>query len=145
MEDLIQLILFLVFLACGFFVGGTVEKKHYASIREREKSLINMIAVNNKNFVSDLPVRDTQFVYGSVAISTDYFKMVFAGLKNFLGGNMSAYESLVDRARREAVLRLKEMAEGSDMVVNLRIETSPVQEGCVEAFAYGTAIYLQKS
>lgn len=63
---------------------------------------------------------------------------------------MKAYESLVDRARREAVLKVKQKAEesGYNCIVNLRIETSSISKnakqtvGSVEAMAYATAIRL---
>jgi len=61
---------------------------------------------------------------------------------------MKAYESLVDRARREAILKVKQKAEeaGYNCIVNLRIETSSISKnakksvGSVEALAYATAI-----
>ncbi|MCI5128213.1 MAG: hypothetical protein D3907_06860, partial [Candidatus Electrothrix sp. AUS3] len=33
-----------------------------------------------------------------------YFKRIVAGLRNIFGGNVQSYETLVDRARREAVI-----------------------------------------
>ena len=85
---------------------------------------------------------------GSVVISVDYFKTVVAGLRNLVGGNISAYESLLDRARREAVLRMQEQAVsiGAEAVVNMKFETARVSGnaaqaiGSVEVLAYGTAL-----
>jgi hypothetical protein len=60
---------------------------------------------------------------------------------------MKPYETLLDRARREAVLRLKESCPGAVQIINLRIETSSIskgsknQIGCVEVLAYATAIF----
>jgi uncharacterized protein YbjQ (UPF0145 family) len=94
-------------------------------------------------------------VMGSVVISIDYFKRLLAILRNIFGGRVTSYETLVDRARREAVLRLKAAArrKGCDIVVNLRLETSTIGQsannrnsvGCVEVLAYGTAIALRRS
>jgi uncharacterized protein YbjQ (UPF0145 family) len=99
-------------------------------------------------------VQESFLVQGSAVISIDYFKRLLAVLRNIFGGRVKAYESLVDRARREATLRLKEqaLARGADMVINLRLETSAIgnsanrkkQVGSVEAIAYGTAITLHK-
>ena len=89
-------------------------------------------------------------VSGSVVISVDYFKRILAGLRNIFGGNVQSYETLVDRARREAVLRMKESCPDADYVLNLRLETSSIfkgkrkQVGSVEVLAYGTAVYFQK-
>ena len=61
---------------------------------------------------------------------------------------MTSYESLVDRARREATLRMKEAAGDAHIILNTRIETSAIGHsanqrstvGSIEAIAYGTAI-----
>ena len=146
MGDLIDLILFLLAIAAGYFSGSWVEKKHYQSIREREKKLAYLPVVTSENLLDkNLTVKGAHFVSGNVVISTDYFKLIFSGLRSILGGRISAYETLIDRARREAILRLKEKAQGADIILNLRIETSLVtQIGSVEAFAFGTAVYYEK-
>lgn len=105
-----------------------------------------------KKIIVDKSVEDAKLVTGSVVISIDYFKRVYASLINFFGGEMSAYESLIDRARREAVLRMKEEAPDSDIIYNLRIETSSISKnslkknsiGSIEAIAYGTAVTFEK-
>ncbi|NNK94067.1 MAG: heavy metal-binding domain-containing protein, partial [Desulfobacterales bacterium] len=80
----------------------------------------------------------------------DYFKKIMATLSNIFGGQLTSYESLLDRARREAVLRLKESCPQADQIINLRIETSSItkgdnkQIGCVEVLAYGTAVYSKR-
>lgn len=59
---------------------------------------------------------------------------------------------MVDRARREAILRMKDQAFGYDYVLNLRIETSTIGNaanqkgnvGSVEVLAYGTAVKVEK-
>jgi uncharacterized protein YbjQ (UPF0145 family) len=98
-------------------------------------------------------IERAELVDGSVVISVDYFKHFVASLKNFFGGALNSYESLLDRARREAILRMKEKAPNSDMIINLKLETSSIgKEGgssgkgvlTVEVLAYGTAISLKK-
>ena len=89
---------------------------------------------------------------GSAVISIDYFKRILAGLRNIVGGEVKSYETLVDRARREATLRMKEMAWDADIILNLRIEISAIGNsannrkaiGSIEAIAYGTAITYKK-
>jgi uncharacterized protein YbjQ (UPF0145 family) len=81
-------------------------------------------------------------------ISVDYFKTVAAGLRGLFGGRIGAYESLLDRARREAILRMQEDARklGAEAVFNLKFETSRIAQnagqglGSVEVLAYGTAL-----
>lgn len=147
-----DLLIFLTLIACGYFFGRMAEKKHYASIIERERRFRLLPTTSSKRPIGSLaPVRECRLVSGSVVISVDYFKRILAGLRNFFGGRVSSYETLVDRARREAVLRMKESCPGATQLINLRIETSSIakgrkrQIGSVEVLAYGTAIYCQPS
>ncbi|MFT6733724.1 MAG: hypothetical protein ACJAS9_001914 [Polaribacter sp.] len=48
----------------------------------------------------------------------DYFKRFLAGLRNIFGGRVVTYESLVDRARREAILRMKEKCPAAPSLIN---------------------------
>ena len=79
-----------------------------------------------------------------MVISHDYFKFVIANIQNFFGGRLTSYESIVERARREAIVRLKLEAEkmGANHIMGLRLSTTELgmQGGMVEVFAYGTAV-----
>lgn len=149
---MIDLIVFLTLLALGYGAGTWAEKRHYRSIAQREEATINLPAVTLKSVaVPEDKIRATQLVCGSAVISVDYFKRILAGLRNIFGGKVKSYESLVDRARREAVLRMKEMAGDATVIVNVRIETAAIGKqskrkniGCLEAVAYGTALTVEK-
>lgn len=149
MDALINLGIFLTLLIVGYIFGKAAEAKHYKSIEKREKALIGLPAVTLKHLGDDALITDAKLVNGNVVISVDYFKKFLAGLRNLFGGRMSSYESLIDRARREAVLRMKEEARGWDMVLNMRLETSSINNGAkgsvssIEVLAYGTAIKYQ--
>jgi len=134
-------------IALGFFAGRYAENSHYKSIHARESMFLRMPAVPTRQWDTARTVVDARLVTASVVISADYFKRLLAKLRNIIGGRMRSYESLLDRARREAVLRLKEQCPGASIIVNLRLETSSIgsksrQNGiaCVEVIAYGTAI-----
>ena len=95
-------------------------------------------------------VESAYLVQGSAVISIDYFKRLLAGLRNLVGGRISAYESLLDRARREALLRMKESAPDASMIINVRLENAAIgmsaqqgNLGSVEVLAYGTAVKLK--
>lgn len=149
-----DLIVFLILLGLGYSAGTILEKRHYKSIREREATLIRLPVVTSRTL--DIPmsrIDSVRLVHGSAVISVDYFKRLLAGLRNIFGGTITSYESLLDRARREAVLRMKEMA-GADaaVIVNMRIETSAIGKqsrkrtvACLEAIAYGTAVTLRST
>ena len=143
-----DLYIFLALVALGFIVGQYLERRHYRSINKRERELVDLVTTSSKHPVGEIPaVADARLVQGSVVVSVDYFKRLLAGLRNVFGGNVRAYETLVDRARREAVLRLKESCPDAQQIINLRIETSSIfkgkgnQVGSVEVLAYATALY----
>ncbi len=144
MGDLLVLI---GMIAMGYFVGSYLERRHYASIRERESAFVHLPATTLKKPIHPEAVTESYLVHGSVVISLDYFKRMVAGFRNIFGGNLGTYETLLDRARREAILRMKVDAKDANEILNLRIETSSISKsdrkgkiGSIEVYAYGTAI-----
>lgn len=145
---MLDIIIFLALLSLGYFAGQYNEKRHFRSIRARERAFIDLVETTSKRPVGDIVLtKPAELVSGSVVISIDYFKRIAAGLRQLFGGHVSSYETLLDRGRREAVLRLKESCPGAKQIINLRIETSSIykgqggQLGSIEVLAYGTAIY----
>ncbi len=147
---MIDLIIFLFLVALGFFIGSFAEKRHLRSIEQRENQYLNdpIVTMEKSAFAED-KVESAKLVSGSAVISVDYFKRLLASLRNIFGGKVKSYESLLDRARREALLRMREEATGAGIIVNVRIETAAIGRrankkgvGCVEAIAYGTALKL---
>lgn len=147
MEDLI---VFLILLALGYFVGSYLEKQHYRSIKRRERQTLHLPAVT---FGAKHPLPEASeaaLFAGSIVVSIDYFKMFASSLQNLVGGRVVVYESLLDRGRREAILRMKEqaIAWGANKVVNVRLETASIGSqvggrrgvGAIEVIAYGTGI-----
>ena len=151
-----NIIIFIVLVGFGYFVGSYAEKKHYKSIFEREKQYLSLPVVTFKTLYNpeNKIIKQAYMVHGSAVISIDYFKRLLSILKNIFGGTISSYESLVDRARREAILRMKEQAFGkASIILNMRIETASIGQnannknsvGSIEAYAYGTAIEFENS
>jgi len=142
-----NIIIVLVLLVIGYGFGRVAESRHFKSIQQREKELQSIPAIATKIPGPTLRPRETRLVGGSVVISVDYFKRFIAGLRNLIGGRVTSYETLLDRARREAILRMKEEANefGADLIFNVKFETSSItkgrknQIGAVEVYAYGTA------
>lgn len=149
MDLIIQLLIFLLLLGLGYFFGRRAERKHYESIFQEEERLANIVVLTERLPPPQFLRHDTQLVMGSVVISVDYFKTVIAGLRNLVGGNITAYESLLDRGRREAIVRMQAEADslGADAVINMKFETSRISGnagkglGSIEVLAYGTALY----
>jgi len=145
-----DLIVFLVLLLSGFVIGNLVERNHYRSIIRREAQLRNLLLIASKKLPDEFMPCTTRMVAGNVVISVDFFKKFVAGLRSLIGGRVSSYESLIDRARREALLRMREEAQkaGAQYVFNVKTETTSLYKGqrgaigSVEVLAYGTAIIL---
>ena len=144
---MVELITLVVLTTLGYVFGRAAERKHFASILKREAQLKDLLVFNERQ----VPPGDWQhgvLVEGNVVISLDYFKRLVSTLKALFGGRLTAYESLLERARREALLRMKEQAKtkGAEMVINVRLETASIskgkgdQIGSVEVYAYGTAL-----
>ena len=144
-----DLYLLLALLVVGYLVGSFLERRHYKSIIERERDTLRL-PVLTAEFIDESDYESLGLVGGSAVISVDYFKRFVAGLRNLFGGRVSTYESLLDRARREAVLRMKaQCPTGTEAVMNMRLETAAVGAqhigrrngiACLEVFAYGTAV-----
>lgn len=141
-------LLFLFLLALGFFAGRFLEQQHYRSIRKREKALAKVLTFATRFPPNLVERQDCRLVSGTVVISSDYFKQFVAGLRNLVGGRFRGYETLLDRARREAILRMKEDARraGYYLIVNIKVENTSISGGrqgampSFELFAYGTAL-----
>lgn len=145
--DLINL---LVILVITYITGSCIEKRHFKSIKQREIALIRkpIVSFGVKKWTSNRKVKSAELVTGEVVISGDYFKSFVAGMKNFFGGRVTAFESVLDRGRREAILRMREKAKNANLIVNARIETvmlndpgsNPNSVPQCAIIAYGTAI-----
>jgi len=143
--ELINLALPLSLLTVGYVVGRVLERRHYASIRARERELQSIVALNTRYIPDGVEARGASVVSGSVVVSSDYFKTFVAGFRNLFGGRFRGYETLLERARREALLRMKLRAReaGSTLVIGVRFHTTRVsgsQTPSVEVMAYGTAL-----
>ena len=137
-------------LAIGLIIGRFNEKRHYRSIHERERNFLEIPTTDLKHVPEVEKVEEAVMVHGSVVISIDYFKRFVAGIKKIFGGELRTYSSLLDRARREAMLRMKESYPDADTYVNCRIETTSISQGrkktigSIEVLVYGTAVRYRR-
>lgn len=135
--------IFAVLLVLGYGFGQLNEQRHYKSIKKREQSMTQLPAVASRHPPAETHYQQ-QLVIGSVVVASDYFKSFVANLVNVFGGRIRSYEPLLDRGRREALLRLKQEAktQGAEMVFNIKYETSRIggRVTTIEVVAYGTAL-----
>lgn len=129
MGAIIQLAIFLFLILLGWIAGRTAERRHLRSLQRRERQVAHMVVSDIKSFPGGA---DTQagatIVLGEVVIATDYLKSFLARIRKILGGELRSYESLMQRARREAMVRMLEQARemGYDAVCNLRLDPSDI-------------------
>jgi uncharacterized protein YbjQ (UPF0145 family) len=67
-----------------------------------------------------------------------------AGIQSMVGGEVSAFTSEIERARAEAINRVKAKARtlGANAILGLDLETSDVLQGTVLISATGTAVVV---
>lgn len=149
MSIFFNLVLPLGLVLVAMIVGTILEKRHYASILKREAELHHIIVVAVRQTPQGF--QGGELVRGSVVVSSDYFRRLLAGLRKIVGGRVQTFETLLDRGRREAILRMKAdaAARGANAVFNVKIETASMMQsgslGTAEVIAYGTAGRLPES
>lgn len=82
---------------------------------------------------------------GSTVRARNIGRDIFAGLKNIVGGEIEEYTKLQAQSREQAMQRMIADAQklNADAIVNIRLTTSMVMQGCSEILAYGTAVKLR--
>lgn len=128
----------------GWLLASWLERLHLRSISAREIPLNNILVTTSKCPPPGEPEGCTLLV-GSVVVAHDYFRTLIIAIRRLIGGNIKPYERLVQRGRREALVRLKEEADllGIDKVINIRFDTTTVSGRflhAIETIAYGTGI-----
>lgn len=139
-EFLIKSLVWLVLVAIGWYFGTRAERGHLKSLIIDEQKYQH-IQVSSERFYEPKGVNESILVVGSVVIAQDKFKQAVAAILSLFGKNLTVYETLLDRARREAVVRAKRQANdaGCHALYGLRFEMTEVQGG-VEILAYGVAV-----
>lgn len=150
-NQILQFAIPLFLIAVGFVVGRIIERRHFRSLALREAAE-GPILTNLKSPPAGAEIVSSQLCIGSVVIASDYFKCFGATLKTLVGGRLRTLETLIERGRRESLLRVREQAAQvkADMVLNVRLETSVIMRKkgnrsypAAEVVAYGTAVKLK--
>tara|TARA_B100000927_G_scaffold44311_1_gene31652 strand:- start:34017 stop:34331 length:315 start_codon:yes stop_codon:yes gene_type:complete len=102
--------------------------------------IVNTPSIPNKTIIEVLGI-----ARGSTVRARNVGQDIFAGLKNIIGGEISEYTKLQAQSREQALERMKDDAEriGANAIVNVRLTTSMVMQGCSEILAYGTAVVVK--
>ena len=100
-----------------------------------------MILVNT-DYISGKELETLSIVKGSTIQSKHIGKDLSASFKTLVGGELKAYNEMMNEARAIATKRMVEEAEslGADAIVNIRYASSAIMQGAAEVIAYGTAV-----
>ena len=135
----------------GGVIGSIQEKKHFASLAQREGATADFLLSDLAAPPPGLEVEAGELVEGSVVIAADYFKNFKSRFRKFIGGEFHGLQAMQERGKREAILRMKEtaIARGAVAVCNVRVVTStiagkqPDSVAGAEVLASGTALFAR--
>mgnify|MGYP001214313543 CR=1 FL=1 len=104
-----------------------------------------MIIVNTEEIANKKIIETLGIARGSTVRARNIGRDIFAGIKNLVGGEISEYTRLQAESREQAIKRMVDDAEkmGANAIVNIRLTTSMVMQGCSEILAYGTAVIIE--
>ena len=100
-----------------------------------------MILVNT-DYVSGKELETLSLVRGSTIQSKHLGKDIAQAFKSMLGGELKAYNDMMNEARAIATKRMVAEAEAldADAIVNIRYASSSVMQSAAEVIVYGTAV-----
>lgn len=105
-----------------------------------------MILVNT-DYITGKELEILGLVRGSTIQSKNIGKDITQSFKTLVGGELKAYNEMMNEARALATKRMVAEAEqmGADAVVNIRYASAAVMQGAAEVIAYGTAVkFIEK-
>ena len=84
-------------------------------------------------------------VRGIVVRSRSIVGTIGASLQTLVGGNITLYTELCEKARGDAFhLLLEQAAErGANAIIGVRYDANEVSDGVTEVLAYGTAVIVE--
>jgi uncharacterized protein YbjQ (UPF0145 family) len=116
--------------------GGLIQMPVHSHLVTTAFELPGYRTIDNLGVVRGIVVRSRSIV-GSIG----------AGLQTLVGGNITLYTDLCEKARDDAFrLMLDHAAEvGANAVIGARYDANEVAAGVTEVLAYGTAVRVEKS
>ena len=102
-----------------------------------------MILVNT-DYISGKELEMLGLVKGSTIQSKHIGNDILQSFKTLVGGELKAYNDMMNEARAMATKRMVAEAEslGADAIVNIRYASSAIMQGAAEVIAYGTAVKI---
>ena len=100
-----------------------------------------MILVNT-DYITGKELEMLGLVCGSTIQTKNIGRDITQSFKTLVGGELKAYNDMMNKARALATKRMVEEAEakGADAIINIRYASSAIMQGAAEVVAYGTAV-----
>lgn len=100
-----------------------------------------MILVNT-DYITGKEFSMLGIVKGTTIQSKHFGKDIMSGLKTLVGGEITAYNEMMNDARALATKRMVDEASSldADAVINIRYASSAIMQGAAEVIVYGTAV-----
>jgi uncharacterized protein YbjQ (UPF0145 family) len=91
--------------------------------------------------------RNLGIVRGITVRSRSILGNIAGGLQSLMGGKLSIYVELCEKAREEAFQHMMQHAaeRGANAIINMRYDANEVMDGITEVLAYGTAVVAEKN
>ena len=96
----------------------------------------------NMDYITGKELQMLGLVKGSTIQTKNVGRDITQGFKTLVGGELTAYNDMMNEARALATKRMVEEANalGADAIVNVRYASSAIMQGAAEVIAYGTAV-----
>lgn len=143
----------LVMLAFAWSMGVWITRRHETDLAQRELAVAH-IYVHNTGRLQDavLGPHPPVMVTSEVTLGVDHFRGFLGQWKSLFGGQVRSYQMVLDRARREVVMRMLEQthALGYNALANVRIDFADISGSAlrrrkaadISVLASGTAYYV---
>lgn len=91
-------------------------------------------------------VRNLGIVRGITVRSRSIVGNFFGGLQTLLGGNITIYSELCERARQDTYRDMLQHARqrGANGIIAMRYDATELMAGLTEVLCYGTAVVVQR-
>jgi uncharacterized protein YbjQ (UPF0145 family) len=102
--------------------------------------------VTTSNQLDGFRVKKTIGVVRGITVrSRSVLGNIAGGLQSMLGGNITIYTELCERARQDAFNLMLDHAgqSGANAVIGMRYDANEVMQGITEVLAYGTAVIVE--
>ncbi len=140
-------------LAFAWAMGVWVTRRHEADLAQRELAVAHIL-IHNSGRLQDATTgpHPPMMITSEVTLGVDHFRGFLGQWKSLFGGQVRSYQMVLDRARREVVMRMLEQANemGYTALANLRIDFADISGSAltrrkaadISVLATGTAYFV---